>query len=934
MKQFGKGCHLQLIDGSGYIFRAYHMSERSLRTHSRYRSDGTPIGAINFFSSMLLRLVQDRSGSNPPTHAAVVFDHSGPTFRNQIYDQYKATRPPTPKDLQAQFPLSRDAARAFNFACLELEGFEADDIIATLAYQAQERGGEVTIVSSDKDLMQLVGDRVRMFEPVKTVFVGIEEVRAKFFVDPERVVDVQSLAGDATDNVPGAPGIGIKIAAGLINEYGDLDTLLDRADEIKQPKRRQALIEHADNIRLSRQLVTLAKDVPIENSLESLAVAKPDAQNLFRFLQAQEFRTIVERTAAYLGVEAPEPVSIETTSDNVTDVPFNRQSYECVGDVDHLRNWIEMAREEGHVAIHMETDNVDAMQAHLIGISLAIEPGQACYIPFELQPDVTMDLESNSNNSHQIKFDVAFEALKSLLEDESILKVGHDIKIAVKTLDLHGIRIFPFDDTMLMSYAMHAGLHRHSMDALSFRYLNHRSKPIKDLLGSGKNRISFDQVPIATATAFAGECADIILRLWLRLRPRLHQVQVTTVYETLERPLIGVLAEMELQGIRVDGKKLKQLSEGFKERINALQVRIFETAGQEFNISSPKQLGDILFDKFKFHGGKRLRKGGYGTSAHILETLVAEGHELPSLVLDFRKLAKLKSTYTDALSDRINERTGRVHTSFVISGANTGRLASTEPNLQNIPVRTEEGRRIREAFVADVGNVLLSLDYSQIELRVLAHVAGIEPLKEAFRNGQDIHAMTASEVFGVPIEGMSPMIRRQAKAINFGVIYGISSFGLARDLQIPRQQAKKFIQRYFERFPGIRHYMDATIEEARQNGYVKTLFGRKIHTPDISEKPPRRGAAERAAFNAPIQGTAADIIRRAMRRIPPAIQKLPAKMLIQVHDELLFEVREDAVEDVIRIVSKIMVNADRPANQLVPSLAVDFGFAHNWAEAH
>ncbi len=929
---FGKGCRLQLIDGSGFIFRAFFMAERSLPARNRYRRDGTPVGAIHFFCNMLLRSLQERDSGNPPTHAAVVFDHSGKTFRNGIFSEYKANRPPPPEDLRPQFPLSRDAVRAFNFACLELEGYEADDIIATLATRAGNLGGQVTIVSSDKDLMQLVGDGVTMFDPMKSADIGRDQVREKFFVDPEKVIDVQALAGDSTDNIPGAPGIGVKIAASLIQEFGDLDALLDRAEEIKQPKRRQALIEHAENIRMSRELVTLVRDVPLRDSLDSLEIADPDHRKLFAFLQAQEFRTIVKRAAKYLSVDAPEPVPLAEENGRAAEIPFDLKSYVCVSDIGELDRWISLARDAGHVAIDTETDGIDEMRAGLVGVSLAVNPGHACYIP--LRHDSDSPLITEAGASLQVDFDAALERLKPLLEDDSILKIGQNIKYDVKILARCGIRMGPVDDTMLMSYSMHAGLHRHSMDVLSERYLDHRPMPIKELIGAGKSQITFDRVSIADAVKYAGEDADITVRLWRHLRPQLHKSGVTRVYETLERPLIGVLADMEFHGIKVDRVKLVRLSSRFEEEIGQLKSQIYGEAGEEFNVSSPKQLGEILFDKLKLPGGKRLSRGGFATGALILERFAADGHELPRLVLEFRKIAKLKSTYADALLDRIHPDTGRVHTSYLISGASTGRLASTEPNLQNIPVRTEEGRLIREAFIAEEGHVLLSLDYSQIELRVLAHVAGIEPLKEAFRDGLDIHAMTASQMFGLPIDGMDPMTRRKAKAINFGVIYGISGFGLARDLQISRAEAEEFIQRYFERFPGIRRYMDTTLESARRDKFVTTMFGRKVHTPYINEKPPRRGAAERGAINAPIQGAAADIIRRAMVRIPRAIAGLPARMLVQVHDELLFEVREDAVEDVIRAASETMVTADRPAARITPSLTVDSGYAANWAEAH
>ncbi|MCY3877952.1 MAG: DNA polymerase I [Rhodobacteraceae bacterium] len=930
MGEFGKGCHLQLFDGSGFLFRAFHMAERSLPAKNRFRSDGTPIGAIHFFCNMLLRSVQEQGTDDAVTHAAVVFDYSSRTFRNEIFSEYKAHRPPPPEDLVPQFPLTRDAVRAFNLSCLEMEGYEADDIIATLATQAFDAGGDVTIISSDKDLMQLVGPGIRMLDPMKGTVIGIEEVRAKFFVGPDRVIDVQALAGDSTDNVPGAPGIGIKTAALLINEFGDLDGLLDRAGEIRQPKRRQSLIENAEQIRMSRKLVTLARDVPVPTDLDSLEIKPPEPGKLFEFLQAQEFRTIVKRAAEHLGVEPPDAVPLGATDA----LPFDHRRYRRVSTIEELDHWIGEVRETGYCAIDTETDSLDEMQAKLIGISLSVKPGEACYIPLRHRTGEPTLMEPEPLVGGQLPVDAVLARLKPLLEDSSILKIGQNIKFDMKIFAGCGISMAPVDDTMLLSFALHAGLHRHSMDELSNRYLDHKPIPIGELIGSGKSQITFDLVPVPDAVRYASEDADITMRLWKKLRPELHADGVTTVYETLERPLIPVIAAMEMHGIKVDRSQLTKLSGEFGRRCGELESQIHKAAGETFNVGSPKQLGEILFDRMKLPGGTRLRSGGYATGARILEDLAAEGHELPSLVLDFRQMAKLRSTYTEALLDHINPATGRVHTSYVIAGANTGRLASTDPNLQNIPVRTEAGRRIREAFVAEDGHVLLSLDYSQIELRILAHVADIKPLKEAFRAGLDIHAMTASQIFDTPVEGMDPMIRRRAKAINFGVIYGISSFGLARDLKISRVEAKDFIDRYFEKFPGIRSYMRGTIETARRNKCVRTLFGRRVHTPGMDEKGPKRGFAERGAINAPIQGSAADVIRRAMIRIPDAIAGLPAKMLVQVHDELLFETREDAVGDVIDAASRVMVEADRPVVRIQPSLVVDSGYAKNWADAH
>ncbi len=941
MAGFGKGSHLQLIDGSGYVFRSFFMAERSLPARSRYRSDGVPVGAVHFFCNMLLKVVQDRQRDDPATHRAVVFDHSSKTFRNDIFSGYKANRPPPPEDLVPQFAMTRQATRAFNLACLELENYEADDIIATLATRARDAGGEVTIVSSDKDLMQLVGGGIGMLEPMKNVRIGPDEVMDKFGVPPGKVIDVQALAGDSTDNVPGAPGIGIKIAAQLIGEFGDLDTLLEQASTIRQPKRRQTLIDHADQIRMSRELVTLSREAPVDLDIESLEIRDPDTDELFAFLQEQEFRTIVGRVAEHFSVPMPDlPALGGAGSDGSRDPqsdqpPFDGSGYECVNSPEDLREWIARIRSRGYVAVDTETTSLDEMQAALVGISLAVEPGEACYIPVghvnAREPDL---LNPEISQPDQLDREMVLDTLRPVLEDPSILKIGQNIKYDLKILARHGVRMNPIEDTSLISYAMHSGLHRFSMDTLSARYLHHQPIKIKELIGSGRSAITFDRTAIKDAVRYAAEDADITLRLWKTLSPGLAKERATTVYQTLERPLIPVLADMEMTGIKVDRKLLAMLSGEFARRIDELQGEIHEAVGEEFNIGSPKQLGTILFDKMKLPGRKKVRSGGYGTDARILEELVVEGHELPALVLEWRHMAKLKSTYTDALQERIHPETGRVHTSYVISGANTGRLASTDPNLQNIPVRTEEGRRIREAFIADEGNVLLSLDYSQIELRILAHIAGIDALKEAFEQGMDIHAMTASEVFGVPLESMDPQTRRRAKAINFGVIYGISGFGLARDLRISRAEASQFITTYFERFPGIRAYMDRTRDAARTQGYVTTVFGRRVHTPDINSKGPARGFAERGAINAPIQGTAADIIRRAMIRIPEVLNRFPARMLIQVHDELLFEVRNDAVEDVANAVRTVMEQADRPVARISPPLVVDAGWANNWSEAH
>ncbi|WP_121060690.1 DNA polymerase I [Chachezhania antarctica] len=932
---FGKGCHLHLIDGSSFIFRAYHALPPLTR-----KSDGVPIGAVAGFCNMLYRYIEGNTGSDAPTHVAVIFDKGSHTFRNDLYDLYKANRDEMPEDLRPQIPLTRRATEAFNIACKELEGYEADDIIGTLACQARDAGGRVTIISSDKDLMQLVGDGVEMLDAMKNRLIDVDGVHEKFGVAPNRVVDVQALAGDSVDNVPGAPGIGIKTAALLINEYGDLDSLLERAEEIKQPKRRQTLIDHADQIRLSRKLVQLDCETPLDFTLDDLEVKDPDPEVLMPFLAEMEFRTLTKRIADQIGVDAPEIKQPEKADDTpvapnpAITAPFDAANYECVKDPGALDTWIAKIRERGYVAIDTETTGLNEMTADLVGISLSVEPGSACYIPLIHKKGDADDLfGSDALEDGQIPLDEALEALKPVLEDASVLKIGQNMKYDAKIFARYGVDVAPIDDTMLISYAQHAGIHGHGMDTLSERYLDHTPIPIKPLLGSGKSARTFDRVPLSDATPYAAEDADITLRLWQVLKPELHREKVTTVYETLERPLVPVLAKMEMDGIKVDRQTLSRMSSAFAQKMAGLEAEIHELAGEKFNVGSPSQVGEVLFDKMGLEGGKRGKNGKYSTPADVLEDL-ATLHDMPARILDWRQLSKLKSTYTDALQEHINPDTGRVHTSYSIAGASTGRLASTDPNLQNIPVRSEEGRRIREAFVAEDGNVLLSLDYSQIELRILAHIADIPELKQAFADGLDIHAMTASEMFNVPMEEMTPDIRRRAKAINFGVIYGISGFGLARNLRIPRSEAQGFIDRYFERFPGIRDYMDATKGFAKEHGYVQTLFGRRIHTPEINARGPKAGFAQRAAINAPIQGTAADIIRRAMIRMPAAIAHLPARMLLQVHDELLFEVPEGSVDQTIDVARSVMEEAADPAVRLDVPLVVDAGRGANWAEAH
>ena len=929
---FGKGHHLHLIDGSAFIFRAYHALPPLTR-----KSDGLPVGAVAGFCNMLQRYVESNIGPDAPTHVAVIFDHSGKTFRNDMYDKYKANRAPTPEDLIPQFPLTREATRAFNVACKEVAGFEADDIIATLACRARDAGGSCTIISSDKDLMQLIGGGVVMLDAMKNKVIDRDGVVEKFGVFPERVVDVQALAGDSVDNVPGAPGIGIKTAALLINEYGSLEELLDRAAEIKQPKRRESLQDNRAQIEMSKRLVQLECDMVLDFTIDDLEVQDPDPQALLDFVVKMEFRTLGKRLAEKLKVEAPviaEPAVAVAVSDAPQAAAIDASKYETIRDAAALQVWIDCIYARGYVAVDTETTGLNEMRADLVGVSLCVEAGEAAYLPLSHRAGQADDLfGTDALAEGQMDQAAALFMLKPMLEDSTILKIGQNMKYDAKILARVGIQIAPIDDTMLMSYAQNGGLHNHGMDFLSERYLNHAPISIKTLLGSGKSAITFDRVPIDEASRYAAEDADITLRLWQYLKPGLHRNKVTVVYETLERPLVPVLMEMEMYGIKVDRDTLSRMSNGFAQKMAALEAEIHQMAGRSFNVGSPKQLGEILFDEMALPGGKKGKTGAYATGVDILEDLATE-HELPGRVLDWRQLSKLKSTYTDALQDHIHPDTGRVHTSYSIAGAITGRLASTDPNLQNIPIRSEEGRKIREAFVADSGKTLVALDYSQIELRILAHIADIPSLKQAFADGIDIHALTASQMFDVPLDQMTADVRRKAKAINFGVIYGISGFGLARNLRIPRAEAQAFIDTYFERFPGIRTYMDDTVAFAKEHGYVQTLFGRRIHTPEISAKGPHAGFAKRAAINAPIQGTAADVIRRAMVRMPAAIAHLPAKMLLQVHDELLFEVEDTAVKELTQIAKQVMEGASLPVVKLDVPLIVESGLGPNWAQAH
>jgi DNA polymerase-1 len=966
-----RGDHVYLIDGSGYIFRAYHALPPLTRP-----SDGLPVGAVHGFCAMLWKLLRESGELAPPTHLAVIFDYSAKTFRSDLFDGYKANRPEPPGDLIPQFPLVRDAVRAFNVACIEQEGYEADDIIATYARQAVEAGAEVTIVSSDKDLMQLVQPGIIMYDTMKNKRIEKAEVQERFGVPPSKVVEVQALIGDSSDNVPGVPGIGVKTAALLINEFGDLETLLARASEIKQEKRRESLIAFADQARLSKTLVILDTHVPLPVALAETAVRAPDAEALTAFMRKLEFTTLLRRVAEGLGAELPEDMTPSTTpqrrkksdydhplrrslrgetgppreqkvvggspaqlaverASRLETVPFDRSNYETVTKASRLADLLDAARYQGHFAFRAKLTSSDPMQGELVGVALALVPGHAVYVPLSHRAGGGLDLGGDA--SAQIPTRAALDLLKPILEDVSVLKIVQNAKFDMVALARYGIALTSIDDPCLMSYALDAGRAEHLPDQLAGRLMGHTCLTDKEIMGSGRNAVSFDQVSLARATEYAGEETDIGLRLWLILKPRLAAESVTTVYETLERPLAPVLAEMERVGVIVERATLSSLSLSFAQTIARLEDEIRALAGEEFNIGSPKQLGEILFDKMSLPGGRRTKTGAWSTDAAALEELAAEGHELPRKVLDWRLLAKLKSTYTDALPTYIHPQTGRVHTTYALAASTTGRLSSQEPNLQNIPVRTSEGRAIRKAFVADKGKKLISADYSQIELRVLAHMADTPTLRQAFADGLDIHAMTASEMFGVPVEGMEPGIRRKAKAINFGIIYGISSVGLAAQLGISRSEAGAYIKTYFERFPGIRDYMEAMKAEARRQGYVKTLFGRKVHYPEINTKNPSlRGNYERAAINAPIQGSAADIIRRAMIRMAPALTAagLAARMLMQVHDELVFEAPEEEVDKTMEVAQAVMEKAPEPALKLKVPLKVDARSGDNWEAAH
>jgi len=981
-----KGDHVFLVDGSGYIFRAYH----AIRFEPR-APDGTHVNAVYGFCNMLWKLLKEMKPDERPTHLAVVFDKSEKTFRTEMYKEYKAHRPPPPDDLIPQFPLIRDAVRAFEIPCLEQAGYEADDLIATYARMACEAGATATIVSSDKDLMQLVNDCVIMYDTMKDARIGIPEVIEKFGVPPDKVIEVQALIGDTSDNVPGVPGIGVKTAAQLIGEYGDLETLLKRAGEIKQDKRRQALIDNAEAARMSKKLVTLDDRVALEVPIEDLGVHEPDYKGLIGFLKSMGFKTLIQRVSEKSGIDAAQieagtpgstpaakpstpspapssrtagqgqlaldvstprktpgptergltPISLsERRLASLRQVKLDTAKYETIGTLDRLQHWIARAHDSGLLAVKTETSSLDPMQTALCGLAIAVAPNEAAYLPLghrEASEGETSGLFAAKLCAGQILEREALEALKPVLEDEYIVKVGHDIKRDRLVLACRGVRLGATDDTMLMSYVMDAGKGAHDIDSVVTRYFGHSQARFNDVKNKDKALFTPEATPIARAAAYAAEDADIVLRLWQALKPRMAVDKVVSVYETLERPMPQVLAAMEERGISVDPSVLSRLSNEFGKKQVTLEQEINKIAGTQVNPGSPKQLGDILFGQLNLPGGTKTKTGQWSTGARTLEDLAEQGHKLPQVILDWRQVSKLRSTYTEALPQYVNPKTHRVHTSYALASTSTGRLSSSEPNLQNIPIRTEDGRKIRRAFVAAPGMKLVSADYSQIELRLLSEVANVPTLRKAFQDGVDIHAMTASEMFGVPVKDMPADVRRRAKAINFGIIYGISAFGLAAQLGIASKEASEYIKKYFERFPGIRDYMDETREFCREHGYVLTLFGRKCHYPDIkASNPSIRSFNERAAINARLQGSAADIIRRAMIRIEPELKKdrLKAQMLLQVHDELIFEVPDNEVERTLPVIKGVMQSAPDPAVALHVPLQVDARAANNWEEAH
>ena len=912
--------HFYLIDGSGYIFRAYY----ALPPLSR-KSDGLPTGAVNGFCTMLYKLLEDSrsdAGKNKPTHFVVIFDSARKNFRNEIYKDYKANRTETPEDLAPQFEYIRKSVEAFNVTSTEMLNYEADDLIATYTDKIIKKGAKVTIVSGDKDLMQLVKPGVRLYDPMKSRVLGNKEVKEKFGVEPSKVVDVQALAGDSSDNVPGVPGIGIKTAAELINKYKSLETLLEKAHEIPQNKRRETILENKNKAILSRKLVELKNDVPVKQKIETFTLKKINKEKLYDFLREMEFNRLLSQVISRYGETFEQKVK------NLKKTPiFDLKKYQTILKINQLEEWIKKIEEKGIVAVDTETSSLNPHEANLVGISLCSGPGTACYIPLEHITEKVLEKK------------IVLKKLKNILQDKSIKKIGQNIKFDFIILLRNEIKLDPIEDTMLMSYALDAGKHRHNMDNLSEIHLNHKPISFKEVAGTGKKQISFDKVPIKLATQYAAEDADVTFRLYTFFRERLDKEKLLKIYELFEKPMVNLLSQMEIAGIKINSSFLKELSKKFDNKIKKLEKEIFSIAKREFNIGSPKQLGEILYNELKIAKIKKTKKGGFATSAAVLEDLAFTGHKLPRIVLDWRQLTKLKNTYTDALPEHLNANTNRVHTSFLLAATTTGRLASSEPNLQNIPIKTEDGKEIRKAFIAERNHSLISADYNQIEMRILADIADVKELKKAFKNNEDVHSLTASQVFDIPLNKIDKETRRRAKAINFGIIYGISQYGLAKQISVSNSEAAEFLKSYFKKFPEIKDYMNATINFCRKSGYVNNIFGRRCYITGINDKNYNvRNFQERAAINAPIQGSAADIMRLAMIKITSEFEKNPnykTKMLLQIHDELVFETPQDELEKIVPIIKKNMLDASSSEHhQFTIPLTVDINSGNNWGEAH
>ena len=924
MGSLKKNDHFYLVDGSGYIFRAYY----ALPPLSR-KSDGLPTGAVSGFCSMLFKLLEDArsdDSDHKPTHFAVIFDSAKKNFRNEIYSDYKANRTEAPEDLAPQFEYIRKAVKAFNLPSIELINYEADDLIATYAKQIVEAGGKVTVISSDKDLMQLVSKDIRLYDPMKNKVLGEKEVFEKFGVKPNQVIDVQSLAGDSSDNIPGVPGIGIKTAAELINKYKNLDTLLKKVDEIPQNKRRETLQQNKDKAILSRQLVTLKDDVPVKEKPESFLMRDVEKDKLYEFLREMEFNRLLSQAISFYGENGSKKLVSQDKATKTQDKKFNLKAYECITDEKKLDNWVKKLEEQKVIAVDTETDSLNPFEANLVGVSFSYASNKACYIPL-------------AHKEKSLSKKLVLDKIKPLLEDPSIKKVGQNIKFDFIVLMQNGILLDPIEDTMLLSYTLDAGLNRHNMDILSELHLGHKTISYKDLVGSGKNKLNFSDIKLDKATEYAAEDADVTLRLYEVLKERLDQEKLNKIYEYFEKPLVKLLAKLESNGIKVDANYLKKLSQQFEKKLITIEKEIYKLAGKEFNIGSPKQLGEIIYNELKIAKLKKTKKGSLATSANILEDLAYSGHKFPNLVLEWRQLSKLKNTYSDALQEHISNKTKRVHTSFLLAATNTGRLASSDPNLQNIPIKSEDGREIRKAFVAEKSNVLISADYNQIEMRILADMADVKELKKAFKNNEDIHSMTASQVFNVPINKVNDDLRRKAKAINFGIIYGITQYGLAKQISVSNQEALDFINAYFKKFPEIKDYMNSTIKFCRSNGYVNNIFGRRIHLRGINDKNfSVRSFQERAAINAPIQGSAADIIRLAMIKLDQLIEndkEFKTKMLLQIHDELIFECLNADKDYIMQKIKDVMISVSSSDYHMfsIP-LNVSINAGLNWGEAH